>query len=323
MITRAISRSLAPTALAASLLVLSWAASGPHVSAQVTDFTVLAGWEDLDSGIEVQAFLPENIIIAEGDNVTWKFVPDEAHTVAFLGEQEQPELIVALPDGAVIFNPDAALPRGGVQHDGETLLNSGMLTYDPSAGDEPTYSVEFTTAGNYSYICLFHPNMAGTVTVLAERSALPFDQDTYDVIAVRERRTFIAELEALRDARGPLQLVEKPNGTIEHRLLAGLSTTKADFMTFFEDVVDISVGDTVTWSWGRSQAPHTVSFLEERANAPGLILPEPRDAKPLPPTLNPLVFNPSGGDTLPRRALSAPVSDSIRAWTQTRRARIR
>ena len=132
--------------------------------------------------------------------------------MTFLGEEEQPDLIVAVPDGAVVFNPVAALPLGGPQYDGSVPTNSGMLIYDPDAGDEPTFSLEFTTPGTYGYICYFHPNMTGTVTVLAEGSIVPFDQLTYDVIAVRERRTFISELEALKADLGPLQKAEKPNG---------------------------------------------------------------------------------------------------------------
>ena len=60
------------------------------------------GLEDLNVGIEVQAFLPENIAISEGDTITWRFVPEEAHTVTFLREEEQQDLIVAVPDGAVV-----------------------------------------------------------------------------------------------------------------------------------------------------------------------------------------------------------------------------
>ncbi|MDA1347892.1 MAG: hypothetical protein O3A47_03375 [Chloroflexi bacterium] len=299
MTKRAVTATFTPLLLAVSLLAASWAASVPGASAQIAEWTVLAGWEDLDSGIEVQAFLPENITISEGDTVTWRFVPEEAHTVTFLGEEEQPDLIVAVPDGAVVFNPAAALPLGGPQYDGSFPTNSGMPIYDPDAGDEPTFKLEFTTPGTYGYICYFHPNMTGTVTVLAEGSIVPFDQLTYDVIAVRERRTFISELEALKAARGPIQKVEKRNGTIEHRLLTGLSTTKVDEMRFVDEEVEIEAGDTVTWSWTASQSPHTVSFVPDGEEPPTLILAEPENDPPLPPTLNPAVFNPSGGDRLP------------------------
>ena len=69
MTKKAVTATFTPLLLAVSLLAASWAASAPGASAQSAEFTVLAGREDLDAGIEVQAFLPENITISEGDTV--------------------------------------------------------------------------------------------------------------------------------------------------------------------------------------------------------------------------------------------------------------
>ena len=96
----------------------------------------------------------------------------------FLGKEEQPDQIVTVPDGVVVFNPVAALLLRGSQYDGSFPTNSGMLIYGPDACDEPTFSLEFTTPGTYGYICYFHPNKTGTVTVLAEGTIVPFDQLT-------------------------------------------------------------------------------------------------------------------------------------------------
>lgn len=159
---------------------------------------MLAGGEDLDAGIEVQAFLLEIIIISEGDTVTWRFVPEEAHTVLFLGKEEHPDQIVTVPDGVVVFNPVAAFLLRGSQYDGWFPTNSGMLIYGPDACDEPTFSLEFTTPSTYGSICYFHPNKTGTVTVLPKARSFHSTSLPGNVIAVRERGTFIGELEALK-----------------------------------------------------------------------------------------------------------------------------
>ena len=96
MTTRASTAKLAPLALAISLLIVLWAASVPNASAQGTEFTVLAGWEDLNAGIEVQAFLPENIIVAEGDTIT-------VHEGA---EADLTRVVEANPAGHRQFLPD-------------------------------------------------------------------------------------------------------------------------------------------------------------------------------------------------------------------------
>ena len=72
-------------------------------------------------------FSPANLTITVGDTVTWTNVDDSAHT--------------ATADG------------GG--------FDSGTMN---SGG---TFSQTFTSAGTFSYVCEFHDEMVGTITVLA------------------------------------------------------------------------------------------------------------------------------------------------------------
>jgi plastocyanin len=74
------------------------------------------------------AFNPDNVTVHVGDTITWTNQDSVAHTVTSA--------------------------NGGP-------LNSGPLNQGQS------YSYQFTSPGTYSYYCAFHPNMLGTVTVLA------------------------------------------------------------------------------------------------------------------------------------------------------------
>jgi plastocyanin len=72
-------------------------------------------------------FAPANLTIAVGDTVTWTNADDSPHTVTA---------------------SDAAFDSG---------------TFDAGA----TFSHTFTTPGTYSYVCSFHEEMVGTITVVA------------------------------------------------------------------------------------------------------------------------------------------------------------
>jgi hypothetical protein len=62
------------------------------------------------------------------------------------------------------INPKAALPFGGPTYDGTGYVSSGFLT--PHENYPARYTLTFTKPGTYSYDCLVHPGMDGTITVL-------------------------------------------------------------------------------------------------------------------------------------------------------------
>lgn len=57
-----------------------------------------------------------------------------------------------------------ALVFNGTNH-GNGFFNTGILDGDPSSPQPSATTVKFTKAGTYSYICLIHPFMRGTVVV--------------------------------------------------------------------------------------------------------------------------------------------------------------
>ena len=126
--------------------------------------TVSAGVED-GFGASAVAFLPGNVRVARGDWVVWTVAdPMEIHTVTFVSGDAPPDLFTPLPQSAntpgLVIKGNVAQPSGGFAYSGTGLLNSGILFPGGSAAfrmDAPP--------GTYSYLCLLHPDMKGTITV--------------------------------------------------------------------------------------------------------------------------------------------------------------
>jgi plastocyanin len=116
--------------------------------------TVTAGWGD--NIIAVQGFDPATITVKAGETVTWKDAnPYEPHTVTFNSTFKSPS------------DPGATAPAGvksGGTFTGTGLTSSGLFGPAPFFGG-PTFSLKFSKAGTYNYVCAIHPGMKGTVTV--------------------------------------------------------------------------------------------------------------------------------------------------------------
>lgn len=69
---------------------------------------------------------PNELAVSVGDTVTWTNTDNTTHTVT--------------------------------GNDADTLESSDLRT-------DSTYEVTFEQAGSFEYICKFHPNMHGTITV--------------------------------------------------------------------------------------------------------------------------------------------------------------
>ena len=155
-----------------------------------------SGAQDVQN-IAIDAFGPEPITVKAGDTVSWTILGP--HTVTFGATEALRTFIAKAPDGAVHLNPDSFAPAGGAgqpqppapppteagattvapttvagpppkpieidggTYDGTGLHNSGLvLSFPPQLF---TYKLKFTKAGSYSYNCLIHPDMKGTVNV--------------------------------------------------------------------------------------------------------------------------------------------------------------
>ena len=169
---RRISQKLA--SLAAAALI---AASAPR-TASAAQWMAGVGAQSPDLGSQVQAFLPNEMWIHVGDSIVWTFVTNEIHTVTFLTDGH-PRL--PFPVGCPGFTANPA-----------TFTGLNCVTTPPLVKPE-SYTVMFTTAGNYKLVCLVHENMTATIHVLASSAVLPHNQDFYDKEAKREKDALLSD----------------------------------------------------------------------------------------------------------------------------------
>ena len=298
-----------------------------------TTWTAQAGDLFPDESLAINQFLPNDITIVEGDTVVWERMM--FHTVTLLSGESRMPWLAPLKDGRLGIDPRVGFPsgpqlkdeielisiaswardrlgllepskeklvvNGDNEYDGTGFFNSGA-PFDPNFLPRPV-SVKFTQAGVYQVVCLIHPAMQATVTVLQEGFAPPESQGDLDARAAREHASLIAHAESLFASQSP---VSRRNFdlTTEHRLKTGLFQDDVEYARYFPSDLEISTGDTVTWDWvNGGDTPHTVTFLSG-GEAPEYLLVEHkvfadgslnvRD----PPTiaLNPEVFAALGGD---------------------------
>jgi plastocyanin len=121
---------------------------------------------------DVQQFLPRNLNIQAGDTVLWRQTALAPHTVTF-GVQPGGPPLTSLDDPRI-----APKPAPATGYDGSGTVNSGIM-FGPGVPlpfpAPSSFSVKFTKAGTYTYICLLHVDqgMGGTITVAAQTAPSP------------------------------------------------------------------------------------------------------------------------------------------------------
>lgn len=131
----------------------------------------------------VNAFFPRSVAVHEGDSLNFKIAG--FHAVNFLAAGDAvPGLAIPAPGGLthagmkdaagkdfwfngqpqLILNPTlvAGTPSGGA-YDGSTAVYSGAPLAE---GPPKPWKVKLTKAGTYTYYCIIHPGMKGTVKVV-------------------------------------------------------------------------------------------------------------------------------------------------------------
>lgn len=278
------SRSLIRFARAALVLgLIGSTVMGPAsvVSAAQT-FTVSAGSESPGGDVQLNEFAPINVTVNVGDTVTWRLDSTEFHNVIFTGGAPAPAFVQPGPDG-VFVNPASAFPSGGPNYDGTGMAGSGLL----NKGDK--FSLTFTKAGTFSYLCSIHPGMGGSVKVVdAGQTA-----DTQAAIDARRSAQVNGDLAtkaipAIMANRGELA---PPTATVG--VAAGVQSGPADSLRFFPQRVTIHEGELVSWIWRTEDTPHTVTFLAGQPQ-PEVVVPQPQAAGPPRLQLNPAVLAPAG-----------------------------
>lgn len=237
----------------------------PRIQGAPRTWMVIIGGESNNSAIASNLFYPREIDIAVGDTVTFKF--EGNHNIAFTSGQPRPPR--AITEGTKVYlNPVFWFRTGSDTYDGTGYRNSG-----PSAGDPKfTYSLTFTKAGTYEYVCLFHsrlPGISGTVNV-RER--------VYNSPEATERRGRTEQAATLKAGQAAWATwePERQGATV---ILSLIGDPKAGFsiLRFSKQPIVVSVGTTVTWVNRDPFRPHTVTFLAGETPPPdGIVEPQPQ-----------------------------------------------
>jgi len=240
--------------LAAALVTPAATAADPPVAWQAT-----VGAATRNEAVQVNSFLPRQLSVNVGDSITWTVGSGEFHTVTFLSGAAAPPLIVVTATGPQ-FNPAAVAPSGGPTYDGAGIANSGLLF----TGQQ--YTLDFTKAGHYGFLCLVHAGMSGTVDVRDAGTAYPSSQRGYDVASRVAGNRLLA---TGRRLQARTLAAARASGTVT----AGTGASTGAWgslavLRFLPGRSVIHAGDTVTWTNHDPETPHTITFGAEPAGGP-------------------------------------------------------
>lgn len=212
---------------------------------------VETGTQSPNEAIQGMVFLPGKITIDVGDTIVWLARSAEPHTVTFN------------PTPNEQFNPFAPAVGNGGTFDGTGYASSGAMANVSSATagfpTERRFSLTFTKAGTFGYICLVHPGMSGTVVVHPAGTPYPKSQRQYDTSSDREAARIIAS--------GYRLMAQDDRASTNHYVIAGDTNmqTGADVMRFMRPTVVIHTGQSVRFV-NKSMEPHTITFGPEIAD---------------------------------------------------------
>ncbi len=122
-----------------------------------------------------------------------------------------------------------------------------------------TFTLKFTTPGNYEYNCLVHSTMKGWVHVQAAGAPYPHSQDYYNAQAAVAEGQTIGSGFALR-AVGIVDAVQAGAGNVTAGIGKLYSTGSIMVTRFLPTIEVVHAGQTVTFDNRDPEAPHTVTF---------------------------------------------------------------
>jgi plastocyanin len=256
----------AVAALAATAAAINVAPTTTSATTATT-YTAIVGGQGPGEAAYINAFMPASLVITEGDSIQWKGVAG-AHTVAFLNNQPPPKEITL----ATVEDP---IGGRNPTYDGTKQLYSGFIVPDPST----FYTVKFSKAGNYPFICLIHPGQVGSVTVLSPGMYVP----TQAQIDAEGKKVQAAGEAAVRrtTASNPTSATRttNANGTSTWTVASSpYLAVPGGFVSqdiFTPARISIGAGDTVTWL-EEIPAAHNVALLDNKPPAGDPTQPTPQ-----------------------------------------------
>jgi plastocyanin len=248
---------------------------------------------------DTNAFYRKNVTVHVGDKVRWTL--NGFHTVTFAAKGKKTPTLIS-PDLAnkvagandaagapfwfngqvrLILGPQGAFPVGGKTYDGSKPASSGAPLAD---GKPKPYTLKFTKAGSFGYVCTIHLGMKGRVKVVAKSKRVP--SASADKTAAKEE---FAKSVALGKKLGASA------GPTGNEVWAGNDNREVSVLRFFPAKKSVPVGTTLTLSMPKSTTElHTFSFGPAaylKTQADGFIAPDA--SVPPVPVFNPLIAFPS------------------------------
>ena len=144
-----------------------------------TIWHVQAGAGGIPATAQSFDFLAKDITIQEGDTVIWD--SEMFHNVTFHPGRMHPDFVIPIPQDQgppiISFNPEVVFPhKPAGEFDGTGFWSSGIMGVDTMAlPGGKTFSMTFSKAGSYKYMCAIHRvlGMEGSVTVTAAGVHVP------------------------------------------------------------------------------------------------------------------------------------------------------
>lgn len=227
-----------------------------------TTWTVTTGGS-ADNAVQAYAFGPSSITIDEGDTITWQIGSGEPHTISFGFDNAGPPPPLTTPQVIGQFigqleSPVGVTPGATPTYSGSGRLSSGIVGADPNPAK--SFSVTFSKAGTYNYLCLFHPpKMTGTVVVQPAGTPYPQTQQQVSAAATQQIQAAITKGQGIQPTVNNITQTVLSDGSTNWTVPAGVGTLDAAILRFGSPL-SIKTGDTITWVDQDPATPHTVTF---------------------------------------------------------------
>jgi plastocyanin len=222
------------------------------------NWNATVGGQSADMSRQAAAFLPNEIWIHAGDNITWTFASADIHSVTFLtvGQVYPFDFTQGCPP----------ITPSGLPFDGSSCVSSPPLVLGQ------TYQVVFPKPGNFEIVCLVHAQMFGTIHVLDPTLPLPFDQASYDEQAKEQLKALLEDADRHRHhaehQHSMADMVSAKVNSHTRSVTAGVGEIAAtaggqqslSVVRFFNGTVTIHAGDSVEWTNLDPEIGHTITF---------------------------------------------------------------
>lgn len=232
-----------------------------------------------DRNVAALAFLPASVTVKAGATVEWTAPGPEPHTVTFLPTGQTPPT-PDKPENAALREKATTGAYDGTQTFSSTIIPTGQ--------NPETFSVSFPKAGSFTYFCIIHPGMSGTVKVVDDASTAD-TQAAINARAKTEQAKWFAEGAAAKKTLTETAPKKTANsdGTTTWTIEMGANTPHTAVLAFSPASADIKAGDKVVFL-NNSHDPHTATFKGPKAlpanpEAPEAMAPSPGKS---PQTLN-------------------------------------